>query len=415
MVRFVVVLMIAAAAGFYNPLGLVNPQISKFMYYLCVVYGLLYFPIKRKRMRGQYPQTPYKMIVLGMFGAVLMATFFQEQSFSVSLMAALPYIFGYLSFLVFMKSGMDEQTVKKIIFGLLCCSLFIYAVNYVTFPAMVFGSRDADSIDTSRGVIRIGVEYIDLFVLAAYYGINQWMLSRKKKWLVMISVCGLMIVLSVTRQVIGITAIMGTLFLLKRLPVYKKVMFVILMALFVSFVLPQIPIYKALAETTEAQAERNEDQEDVRIREARYYSDEYQTNALTRIFGNGIPSIGNSRWGNKFENDVSSTYYYSSDIGWIGFYWHFGFIAVVGVFIFLIKGATMKKSADREYLTYYCYSILLLSIMSAPILIYKQIIDIMLVMYLIFGCRSSHVVKVVKQKGYGQKKRIYSLGNSQLQ
>lgn len=82
-------------------------------------------------MRGQYPQTPYKMIVLGMFGAVLMATFFQEQSFSVSLMAALPYIFGYLSFLVFMKSGMDEQTVKKIIFGLLCCSLFIYAVNYV--------------------------------------------------------------------------------------------------------------------------------------------------------------------------------------------------------------------------------------------------------------------------------------------
>ena len=408
MVRFITIVLILAASGFFNPLGTVSPQLSKFIYYGCALYGLLFFPVKAKVFNRLYPKTSYKMIIIGILGAVLMATFFQKQSFSVSLAAVLPYLFGYLSFLVFMKSGMDEENVKNLIVGLLCCSIFIYVVNYVTFPVMIFGNKDADDIDMSRGVMRIGVYYIDFFMLATYYSINQWMLSRKKKWLFVIGVSGLMIVLSVTRQAIGITAIMGTLFLLKRLPFYKKAIFVALMAIFVTVILPKIPIYQALVETTETQVANNDEKEDVRIRAARFYSDEYQTNEITRILGNGVASIGNSIWGNKFEKDISYYRYYSSDIGWIGFYWHFGLIAVIGVLIFLLKGAMVKKTADREYLTYHCYSIILLSILSAPILVYRQIIDIMLVMYLIFGFQNR---QKIARNGY-KRKRIYSLSHS---
>lgn len=408
MVRFITVVLILAASGFFNPLGTVSPQLSKFIYYGCALYGLLFFPVKTQVFNRLYPMKPYRMIIFGIIGAVVMATLFQEQSVSVSLMAVLPYLFGYLSFLVFMKSGMDEDAVKRLIAGLLCCSLFVYVVNFVTFPVMIFGNKDADNIDMSRGVMRIDVQYIDLFILSTFYGINQWLLSKKKKWLIVIGVSGLMIVLSVTRQVIGITAIMGTLFLLKRLPFYKKAIFVVLMAIFVTVFLPKIPIYQALVETTENQIERNDQKEDVRIREARFYSDEYQTNIFTRFLGNGIPSIGNSRWGNKFEMDISYYGYYSSDIGWIGFYWHFGLIAVVGVFIFLLKGAMVKKTADREYLTYYCYSIILLSVMSAPILIYTQIIDIMLVLYLIFRFQNGQ--KITRYEY--ERKRIYCIDHS---
>ncbi len=394
MVIFITLLLIFAAMGFFNPLGVVSPQLSKFVYYGCVAYGLCFFPIKSRQIGRTYPRGPYKMIVVGIVGAVVMATMFQEQSFGVSLVAALPYLLGYLSFLVFMKSGIDEATTIKIIFGMLCCSLFVYAVNYITFPAMVFGNSDADNIDSSRGVIRIGVKYIDLFMLSTFYGINQWLLCKKKKWLVVVGVSALMIVLSVTRQVIGITVIMGTLFLLKRLPLYKKAIFVVLAVVFMYTVLPEIPIYKALVETTEAQMERNGTKEDVRLRSSRFYFDEYQTNAMTRVFGNGIPSIGNSRWGNNFEAETRAIGCYSSDIGWIGFYWHFGLIAVLGVFLLLLKGAMLKKTADREYLTYYCYSMMLLSVMSAPILIYHQIIDIMLVLYLVFGFQNKRIVKL---------------------
>ena len=211
--------------------------------------------------------------------------------------------------------------------------------------------------------------------------------------------CLIMIILSVTRQIIAITLILGTLFFLKKSNIYQKIIFVITISLFTIYILPQIPIYKALVETTQNQIDNNKNKkEDVRIRAARFYLDEYQTNDITRIFGNGIPSIGNSKWGDDFENTTRNEGYYSSDIGWIGFYWHFGIITVLGVFILLFKAATIKKSPDHEYLTYYCWAIILLSIMSAPILIYRQVIDIMFVLYLTFAFGRKRSIKSTSYK-----------------
>ena len=157
------------------------------------------------------------------------------------------------------------------------------------------------------------------------------------------------------------------------------------------YVLPEIPIYKALVENTQVQAERNENEDDIRIRAAQYYMNEYQTNNMTRIFGNGIPSIGNSTWGNKFEQDTRHEGYYSSDIGWIGYYWHFGLISVLGVLFLLLNSAIKKKTFNHEYLTYQCYAIILLSILSAQILIYYQVINFMMVLYLIYGTHRKEV------------------------
>lgn len=384
--KFIIVLIFISAASFFNPLDLVSPQISKFIYYASIIWGLFIIRRKPKSQTIWYPKRAFCMIIVGFIGALLMASSFQNQSFSVSLIAILPYFFAYLSFFVFMKLNIDETVVKKIILSFLICSIIIYIVNYITFPIMFFGDKDAADIDDSRGIIRIGVQYLDLFILAIFYSINQWLLYKKKKWLMIMVLCFIMIVLSVTRQIITITTVLGTLFFLKKSNFYQKVVFIILVTFFTVYILPEIPIYKALIETTENQIDNNENKrEDVRIRAARFYLDEYQTNDFTRIFGNGIPSIGNSRWGNNFEMITRSEGFYSSDIGWIGFYWHFGLITVVGVLILLVRAVIIKKDPDHEYLTYYFLAIILLSVMSAPILIYRQVLDIMLVLYMTFA------------------------------
>lgn len=384
--KFIVILIFLSASSFFNPLGLISPQLSKFIYYACVLLGILFFKFKKRTINIYYPRKTFNMIIIGFIGALIMAYLFQNQSFTVSLIAILPYLFAYLSFFVFKNSGINEVEVKKIILGFLICSIVIYIVNYVTFPVMIFGNKDPTEIDDSRGVLRIEVQYIDLFILATFYTINQWLLSKKKKWLVIMSVCLIMIVLSVTRQVIAITFILGTLFFLRKSNIFQKMIFIIISSLFIIYLLPEIPIYKSLVETTQNQIDNNENnEEDARIRASRFYLNEYQTNNITRIFGNGIPSIGNSKWGDNFEKVTRSEGCYSSDIGWIGFYWHFGLITVLGVFMCLFKAATIKKRPDYEYLTYYCWAIILLSIMSAPILIYSQVIDIMFVLYLTFA------------------------------
>ena len=389
--KIITILIFLSASSFFNPLGIISPQLSKFIYYVCIILGLFFLKNKAKVNNFKYPNRAFYMIVIGFIGALLMAFSLQEQSFIVSLVAILPYFLAYLSFFVFKNSGINEAEAKKVILGFLICSVIIYIVNYITFPFMIFGAKEATEIDDSRGVIRIGIQYLDLFILATFYAINQW--------LIIMILCLIMIILSVTRQIIAITLILGTLFFLKKSNIYQKIIFVITISLFTIYILPQIPIYKALVETTQNQIDNNKNKkEDVRIRAARFYLDEYQTNDITRIFGNGIPSIGNSKWGDDFENTTRNEGYYSSDIGWIGFYWHFGIITVLGVFILLFKAATIKKSPDHEYLTYYCWAIILLSIMSAPILIYRQVIDIMFVLYLTFAFGRKRSIKSTSYK-----------------
>ena len=401
--KFVTILIFLSASSFFNPLGIISPQLSKFIYYVCIILGLFFLKNKAKVNNFKYPNRAFYMIVIGFIGALLMAFSLQDQSFIVSLVAILPYFLAYLSFFVFKSSGIDENSTKTIILGLLICSTIIYIVNYITFPYMIFGNNDSTEIDDSRGVIRIGIQYIDLFILATFYAINQWLLSKKKKWLIIMVICLIMIVLTVTRQVIAVTAILGALFFLKKSKFHQKFIFIILISIFTIYILPEIPIYKTLVETTQNQIDNNENKkEDVRIRAARFYFDEYQTNNITRIFGNGIPSLGNSEWGKEFQRTVYYEYggngCFTSDVGWIGFYWHFGLIAVIGVFMLLLKAATIKKSPDHEYLTYYCWAIILLSIMSAPILIYRQVIDIMFVLYLTFAFGRKRSIKSTSYK-----------------
>lgn len=383
---FLVILIILAAANFYNPFGLISPQASKFVFYFSSLSLWIISCSKTNTLRSikRFPKISYYLILVGIIGALFMAIAFQEQSFSVSLIAILPYFFAYLSLFLFIKSGIGTDVIKKIIFGLLCCSIIIYIINYTTFPLMPFGNMDADDVDSSRGIIRIGILYLDLFVLGMFYSINQWLLVKKRKWLLAVAVCGLMIVLSVTRQLIVITAVLGILFFMKKASVYQKIIFVAIILVFTVYILPEIPIYKALVETTQNQMNRTDNREDPRIRAARFFLEEYQTNEMTRIFGNGKPSIGNSPWGNEYGFLTHGEGCYPSDVGWIGFYWHFGLLGTIGVFLLLFHTARLRKSRENEYLTYYFYAIILLSILSAPILVYRQIVDVMLVLSLTY-------------------------------
>ena len=136
---FLLVLMIVSAAGFYNPLGIINAQLSKSLYYLST---LLLIMVGNNRIKlrqiAKFPYISYRMILLGMIGAAIMAFFFQKQSFSVSIVAILPYFFGYLSLLSFFRSGINEKDILKIIYSLVIISFVIYWINFITFPNMIF-------------------------------------------------------------------------------------------------------------------------------------------------------------------------------------------------------------------------------------------------------------------------------------
>ena len=391
---FLLLIVILSAAGFYNPMGMVPPLVSKVVFYLSMLAILfLGHKVHVHTQLKDFPVKSYNMIFAGMIGSLIMAWIFQNQSFMVSAVAMLPYFLSYLSLAAICKCNISESFCYKLLFSLIVISIITYFVNLVTFPAMFFGGGDGENVDNSRGMLRLGVRYIELIILGLYFSIYNWLKFKKKKWLVAIAVCTVMIVLSLTRQVIALSAVLGCLYAFKHMPWIKKLIFTGMIGFVVVYVVPEIPIYKAMVEVSEQQKEMNETRDDPRIRCFNFYTDTYQTNEVTRIFGNGVPSIGNSQWGNQFEIKSRQEGAYPSDLGWIGFYWYFGLIASLGVLSMFVRAAWKCRNTEKDYLTYYLISIILLSVLSGPVLYSTQIINTMLVVYLCYIPKNNYYAK----------------------
>lgn len=384
------IIIVLASLSFYNPFGLISPQIGKFLFYLICLVALLY--AKRQGItlkRISYPKTAYKMLLGSIAFSIVMVMLFQDQSLKTTIIVTLPYFLAYLTFFVLMKLNIPKKQLERIIWIFCYVSMGVYIVNALSFPNMIFGA-DKEEFDMSRGIARLGVFSIELIVLFFFYAINQWIQTKQRKYVWLILLTFVFIVLSVTRQIIGLSVVLGLLFIIQKASLSKKISVIVVGVFLYIFVIPQIPIFKTMAELSKAQAERNKyENEDIRIIAWRFYTYEYQTNEWTAIFGNGVPSIGNSKWGNDFEKTVYPQYggngCFLVDVGWAGFYWSFGAIATLCILILLSKGAVKKKSQNRQYLSYWCIFIILTSIASGQILFYSQIISITTVLYLIYG------------------------------
>lgn len=387
---YIYILIILSSLTFYNPFGLIPIQFGKFIFYILCIIALIYaYKTKFSLNKINYPRLTYKILLLSILFSALMASHFHDQSLKVSFIAILPTIFGFSVFYFLMKVNIPKEKIERIIWIFCFISMGIYIINMMSFPNIIFGA-EKEEYDTSRGIVRIGINSIELIVLFFFYSINQWMITKKKKYVWLILLTAIFIVLSVTRQIILLSAVLGIFFVLKQASLQKKIIVISFCALFYFIILPQIPIYQTMIELSESQAERSRtEKEDIRITAWKFYTNEYQTNELTRVFGNGIPSIGNSKWGNDFEKIVSYDYggngCFFVDVGWAGFYWLFGAVATLSLIILFLKAILKKKSSDKQYLSYWFIFIILTSIASAPIIYYFQIISIVTVLYLVYG------------------------------
>lgn len=399
----IIVLIYLSAQNFFNPFGIVPPQIGKALFYIFSLIGLYFaFKSRVKLKRIKYPRQTYKLLIIGICVSIAMGSLFHDQSFMVTMIATLPCLFAYLFFFILMKLQVNKALIEKSLKILVVCSLVMYLANLAVFPNKIFGGSQ-DEYDMSRGFARLGVPMIEIVVIYLFYSINEWMITRRRKWLFWMGISMVLIVLSLTRQIILFSLVFGMLFVLKHARMSIKVGVVLLTVIFCYFVLPQIPMYKTMMELSEEQAEKNKyEKEDIRITAWRFYTTEYQTNFVTPFLGNGTPSEGNSAWGIKHMKTIYYEYggngCFTPDVGWAGFYWFFGLFATLALLNLLVKAFIRKKPDKKSYMSYGILFFLITSITSGPILFYSQIVSLCLILYLIYGHN-----------------KIYSLNNSQLQ
>lgn len=382
---FLVILVVLSSVGFFNPHAMLSDQLQKLSFYLSILLCFGYCTFDGVSLRGvKFPRTAFVLLLGGIAVSIVMAAAFHAQSLRVSLIATMPYLFAYGFFLALMKLDVPRERLIQAYFGLAAVSTVVYFCNVATVPFNMFGEPIVNLESEDRGIIRIPVVFIEFFPMLAFYAINRWMIDKKKIWFAVYAWIVIMVFLSVIRQIIALTLVLSLLFVMQRMSWRIKALTAAAVVAVVIWVLPIIPMYSAMIELSEKQAEENADEEDVRIRAWRYYTYEHQTNALSPIFGNGMPAFGNSRWGTQFESETLESGCFAADVGWAGFYWHFGVIAT-GALIYLLVGAAVKKKRpENRYLTYWLVFVMLTSFASGPPVYYWQIIDIVMCLYMVY-------------------------------
>ena len=385
---YILLFTLLSVVYFFNPLQMVSEAVGKSMFFLMCIISVFAYARDCVSLRDvQYPRVSYLLLMLLMFTSTIVASAFHDQTWLETLYPTMPFIISYGYFFFLMRSGITEREVIRIILMLCAMATCVYLVNIYTFPNTLFGSL-VDEEDLSRGYLRLPVPFIHFFVLLFLYSINALIVAapKKKFWYLVVGVSAFMIIASLTRQVMGLAFGLGLIFVLERVSFVKKMLTIGVAAVIVFGVIPQTKMYKSMVELAEETEKMNNTnrQEDTRIQAAKYFVMDGQTNDVTPVIGNGQPNTGTSPWGKVFLNETEYKLMFIHDVGWCGFFYLFGGVAVLLLLYIFFSAYRRPKSPNEKYQNYFMVYLVLVSIASAPILILPEIMVIVVGWYLAF-------------------------------
>lgn len=383
----IIYILVLAGVSFFNPNGTINPTLHKYILYSVIIIALLIALISQKSRHYKYPKILYFTLVIGIFISCFIATNYHVQSLKTSIIATLYYLLPYLSLLILFRFDIPSYKIEKLVIRFAIAGMCVWVLNFIFFPQIIFGSME-ENIDMSRGMMRLKVPFIELVVLLVFYCINKWIVTDHQKYIIGAVIAYLFVIFTLTRQYILFTTILAILSIIRKASWIKKIFVITAIILFSHFILPHIPLYKNMMEFTKVQLQSNEKDDDIRVKAWKFYTIENQTNDLTYLLGNGVPSFTSS-WGAEFENETTSNGFYAVDVSWAGFYWYFGIFSTGSLVLLLLNAAIRRKHPHKEYLSYWFLYIIMISFMSGPILYANEIISIMIGLYLVYNTNNN--------------------------
>lgn len=366
----------------------VPTQVYKFaLYFLVVLFFVL--TLRNKSLASGVITRSVLLLSCCQLVSAYNAYIFNGQSLSVSILATMQG-FAYILLIPLVRSKISIQDIENIVKVLAVCFFVCSVLNRIS-PYPLFGSAD-EGVD--RGTTRfrlVGIYWAMFFFLMK---INRYALDGNKQDLYWILVIGLAILFSLTRQDIAVSFLLGGMLYFIRTKMVKKMLFAGLATIMIFFILPHVRIVNSLIEKSMEEKAAQSQYDNIRLVAAEYYTFDYPRNTQQILFGVGVPSFGNSTYGNLFERTQETLKVYREDVGYCGFYYNYGIIATI-LLIFLFIRVLFLKIPDRYiYLKYYSCAFLLLNIASAPCQGNVGIIPFMLAIYL--SIKSSTCNNLVK-------------------
>lgn len=371
-----IIFIILSSLSFYIPVFIPEiTLISKYLLYISVTFFLFYVS-KRKTVGKRLYSKVIIAILLCQLVSAYNAYIFLDQPLVVGIIATFQG-FGFIVYLGLVKSKLTLRYAEKVIrlFGIL---FIIVSIIDRIYP--LFGTW---AMDTDRGGVRFRLLGLTWVVLCFLMAINKYLegVNRKRNRLLAVF-CFIAIVAAVTRQVIGVSLLLGGLLIFRRLSLYKKIVFSSILVFSFFVVLPKISVFQKLTDTTTKQVSANNHKADIRV-VAFYYLTFEPRNVNQILFGMGIPSFGKSKYGNSFEYFSHSTGIYREDLGYSGFYYNHGLIALLLVIFLMLSSLRISIPSDLLYLRYFMIAYILMNIASGQIEVNDCIIPFIYALFML--------------------------------
>ena len=371
-----IIFIILSSLSFYIPVFIPEiTLISKYLLYISVTFFLFYVS-KRKTVGKRLYSKVIIAILLCQLASAYNAYIFLDQPLVVGIIATFQG-FGFIVYLGLVKSKLTLRYAEKVIrlFGIL---FIIVSIIDRVYP--LFGTW---AMDTDRGGVRFRLLGLTWVVLCFLMAINKYLegVNRKRNRLLAVF-CFIAIVAAVTRQVIGVSLLLGGLLIFRRLSLYKKIVFSSILVFSFFVVLPKISVFQKLTDTTTKQVSANSHKADIRV-VAFYYLTFEPRNVNQILFGMGIPSFGKSKYGNSFEYFSHSTGIYREDLGYSGFYYNHGLIALLLVIFLMLSSLRIPIPSDLQYLRYFMIAYILMNIASGQIEVNDCIIPFIYALFML--------------------------------
>ncbi len=339
---------------------------------LGIVIDMIYYRGKR------FPQkfgAEVGLIFLAILFSIFGAKWGHDQSFLLSIWVLTP-MYSYFFYYFLHSIRMKPEDLEKLIVYMGFAFIGLFYIQYMLYPNMLFGVRAQEA----RGTIRIFIPG-GAFAVYVYFLYLQKSFTTGNQLYLLFNLFYLTVpILQGTRSSI-VTLLLGTtIFILFSKKVKSKFLVAMLMGvagLLVFFLFQDI--FMALIEVSEEQATQDED--DVRVRAARFFLTEFYPSTLNYFLGNGQSHMM-SAYGMKVFYYKVTYGFYKNDLGIIGEFVKYGAVFVLAVILIFRKFFVLQIESKYGFLKFWVLLLVLSEIMGGMFQRPTVIIVITSVMYI---------------------------------
>lgn len=316
---------------------------------------------------GWKQPTDYRKIFLVIFVGILasmVSCMINRGQSIIDSIKAMPNYFGLLFYFFLKWRKFKLTTVQSALVWLIIVFDILYIAQYYLIDYGInFLNIDDWMLSDSTEGNRLRVMSSGLYSLGMFYGIVQWYITHKNKYLALFIVGAFVMLLTGYRQFL-VSTLVALLFMIYKLDKRIKLKHIGFVAaiVVVGYVLYQIP---AVQGKIAGMIERNDtgaslDNKDyIRVIQWEFFNHEYFKNGWEHFFGSGLPLPGaKSGFGKYFQTLTDQGLQYV-DWGIIGVSWMLGVLTFVG-YVWMSLAAILKR-VPSVYLYISLWYIFLLS------------------------------------------------------